>query len=151
SINPSDKQGNIVIKLTDQISTEDRVLLQSVARVIISDKNGTLLDHLNRKPLPLSTIPVLVQSKGVESTPETPFIPEPNLQFYNGIGGFSADGTEYVISPEKHEATPLPWSNIIANPNFGTVVTESGPSYTWSENSHEFRLTPWNNDPITNS
>jgi len=24
-------------------------------------------------------------------------------------------------------------------------------AYTWAENSHEFRLTPWNNDPVTDS
>ncbi len=38
---------------------------------------------------------------------------------------------------------------MIANPSFGTVVSESGCGYTWAENSHEFRLTPWNNDPVT--
>ena len=38
--------------------------------------------------------------------------------------------------------------NVLANPHFGTVVSESGAAYTWSENAHEFRLTPWNNDPV---
>src|SRR6202011_2672366 len=28
---------------------------------------------------------------------------------------------------------------------------ESGSAYTWAENSHEFRLTPWNNDPVTDA
>ena len=31
------------------------------------------------------------------------------------------------------------------------IVSESGPSYTWSENAHEFRLTPWHNDPVTDA
>jgi cellobiose phosphorylase len=47
--------------------------------------------------------------------------------------------------------TPAPWVNVIANPHFGTIISESGAAYTWSENAHEFRLTPWNNDPISDS
>jgi cellobiose phosphorylase len=45
--------------------------------------------------------------------------------------------------------TPAPWVNVLANPRFGTLISESGSSYTWLENSHEFRLTPWSNDPVT--
>jgi len=37
---------------------------------------------------------------------------------------------------------------VIANANFGSVISESGQAYTWLENAHSFRLTPWNNDPI---
>ncbi len=29
------------------------------------------------------------------------------------------------------------------------MVTESGLGYTWFENAHELRLTPWYNDPVT--
>jgi len=47
--------------------------------------------------------------------------------------------------------TPAPWVNVLANPHFGTVVSESGSAYTWVENCHEFRLTPWNNDPVTDA
>ena len=47
--------------------------------------------------------------------------------------------------------TPAPWVNVLANPYFGTVVSESGSAYTWVENCHEFRLTPWNNDPVTDA
>ena len=47
--------------------------------------------------------------------------------------------------------TPAPWVNVLANPYFGTVVSESGSAYTWVENCHEFRLTPWNNDPVTDT
>ena len=149
-INPTGRQGNIIVRLSDQISTEDRILLQSVARVIISDKNGTLLDHLNRRISPSLTIPLLVQSKRYENPP-TENLPDQKLQFYNGYGGFSADGSEYIITNKEKGTTPLPWSNVIANQNFGTIITESGPSYTWSENAHEFRLTPWNNDPVTDN
>ncbi len=52
-----------------------------------------------------------------------------------------------ITSPNKF--TPAPWINVLANPNFGSIITESGQMYTWIDNAHEFRLTPWNNDPVT--
>ena len=30
-------------------------------------------------------------------------------------------------------------------------ISESGRAYTWSENAHEFRLTPWHNDPVSDA
>ena len=44
---------------------------------------------------------------------------------------------------------PAPWSNVVANPTFGFAATECGPGYTWSVNSHDNRLTPWSNDPVS--
>jgi cellobiose phosphorylase len=70
------------------------------------------------------------------------------LIFRNGLGGFTRDGHEYVITLEPGHVTPAPWVNVLANPNFGTLVSESGSGYTWAENSHEFRLTPWSDDPV---
>ena len=76
--------------------------------------------------------------------------PQRDLAFFNGLGGFSRDGREYVRSWLDGQATtPAPWVNVIANAQFGTVVSESGSAYTWAENSHEFRLTPWHNDPVS--
>jgi cellobiose phosphorylase len=71
--------------------------------------------------------------------------------FHNGLGGFTPDGHEYVITLHAGETTPAPWVNVLANPSFGTVVSEGGAAYTWFENSHEFRLTPWTNDPVEDS
>ncbi|MEI8003931.1 MAG: cyclic beta 1-2 glucan synthetase, partial [Methanothrix sp.] len=73
------------------------------------------------------------------------------LIFFNGLGGFTKDGHEYIIRIAPGQATPAPWSNVIANPNFGTVISESGGAYTWGENSQQFRLTPWYNDPVSDS
>ena len=73
------------------------------------------------------------------------------ILFDNGLGGFTPDGREYVITTAPGQATPAPWVNVLANPHFGTVVSESGAAYTWSENAHEFRLTPWHNDPVSDA
>jgi cellobiose phosphorylase len=78
-------------------------------------------------------------------------LPRQDLVFYNGIGGFTPDGKEYVITTSRDKYTPAPWVNILANPLFGTVISENGLAYTWAENAHEYRLTPWSNDPVTDS
>ncbi|MAT69055.1 MAG: glycosyl transferase [Planctomycetaceae bacterium] len=75
------------------------------------------------------------------------------LQFDNGLGGFSADGCEYVLrlrpdATGKLVLPPLPWTNIVANEQAGFIATETGAGYTWTANSRENRLTPWHNDPV---
>jgi len=59
------------------------------------------------------------------------------LEFFNGIGGFDKNGREYVVVLGEGLRTPEPWVNVIANPDFGFLVSESGSSFTWSQNSHE--------------
>jgi cyclic beta-1,2-glucan synthetase len=73
------------------------------------------------------------------------------LQLFNGTGGFTPDGREYVIGTSLTQRPPAPWVNVIANPRFGTVVSDGGSSYSWCENAHELRLTPWHNDPVIDS
>jgi cyclic beta-1,2-glucan synthetase len=75
------------------------------------------------------------------------------LRCSNGHGGFSARGDEYVIRMPRDpygrpRLTPRPWINVLANPGFGALVSESGAGCTWSRNSREFRLTPWSNDRV---
>jgi cyclic beta-1,2-glucan synthetase len=75
-------------------------------------------------------------------------LPQPALQFFNGIGGFAENGREYVTVLNEGLRTPEPWVNVIANPSFGFLVSESGSGFTWSLNSHENQLTPWSNDHV---
>lgn len=140
--------GSIFIRSADQLSNEDRILFQTIARVIISDKLGTLEGQLNRRKKLKPILPNFIAQKFfpiIESALET----REDLLFFNGIGGFSKNGKEYVITTKPDQVTPAPWSNVIANPQFGTVISESGQSYTWFQNAHEQRLTPWHNDPVT--
>lgn len=144
----NDKPAGIFLRASDQISNEDRVLFQTVARIIISDKEGSLEDQVRRKRHSKPAIPFLIPSQSYRSMVRSIEIPQ-NLVFFNGLGGFTPDGKEYVIHTEKKKTTPAPWVNVIANPYFGTVISESGVSYTWTENAYELRLTPWNNDPVS--
>ncbi len=146
-----DRPGGIFVRLADQMSAEDRILLQSVARVVLCDSRGTLAEQLNRRGSPEMRMPLLVASQGRTYIDAVVPDEKPDLQMHNGLGGFTPDGSEYHITTDSANTTPAPWVNVLANPLFGTVISESGQAYTWGENSHEFRLTPWKNDSVSDS
>jgi cyclic beta-1,2-glucan synthetase len=145
------RRGGLFILPADRLGEADLVLLETVSRAILSGDRGRLQDHLvgmnnlpSRLPLFSPTDP------GAEGFEPTPPLEKPHgLRFDNGIGGFSAEGREYVIYLENGRHSPAPWINVIANPEFGFLVTEMGSSYTWAVNSGENRLTPWSNDPVS--
>ncbi len=76
-----------------------------------------------------------------------PAAPGP-LRFDNGLGGLTPEG-DYRIRVQGDRVPPAPWSNVIANPRGGFVVTERGSGVTWAGSSYFFRLTPWHNDPVS--
>ncbi|HBZ47476.1 MAG TPA: cyclic beta 1-2 glucan synthetase, partial [Stenotrophomonas sp.] len=180
-----DRPGGIFVRPVQNMTHEDRILLQAVARAVISDEDGTLVAQVGRQATPAKRVPALVAQAvqeelelSMEETTGLPLIPElgpePGLppppahdedmddpwpflpyrgagQFDNGTGSFSEDGREYVVVLREGAPTPAPWANVIANARLGTVVSESAPGYTWFENAHEFRLTPWLNDPVSDT
>jgi cellobiose phosphorylase len=143
-----DKPAGIFIRRGEQMSEEDRALLQTVARVILFDDAGTLIEQVERRGRTEVAMPELRPSRRRPDAPASIDLPRRDLQFFNGLGGFSHDGREYITLLGPKQTTPAPWVNVIANSEFGTVVSESGNAYSWAENSHEFRLTPWYNDPV---
>ncbi|MBY0358848.1 MAG: hypothetical protein K2W82_12660 [Candidatus Obscuribacterales bacterium] len=147
-----DRPGGIFVRPAEQIAAEDRILLQSVARAIIRDRRGSLSEQLSRRSLRDTRVPRLAQTRPHRLPPASVCeLPWRELILFNGLGGFTPDGREYVITLPPGQTTPAPWINVLANPHFGAIVTENGLSYTWSENAHEYRLTPWDNDPVTDS
>jgi cyclic beta-1,2-glucan synthetase len=72
----------------------------------------------------------------------------PPLLFDNGLGGVAPEG-DYEVRVRGDRVPPAPWSNVVANPHGGFVVSERGAGFTWAENSYFFRLTPWHNDPVS--
>ena len=126
-----DRPGGIFVRLADQISNEDRILLQSVARAILSDSRGPLAEQIKRPgPQTMRMPPLLADGRGDYGDA----VPAPRaaraLMLENGIGGFTQDGREYVITTREGQRTPAPWSNVLANPQFGSVISESGQAYT---------------------
>ncbi|MDI1250793.1 MAG: glucoamylase family protein, partial [Lacunisphaera sp.] len=142
-----DKPGGIFVRRLEQVPHDDLLLLQAAARIVLDDEDGALAQQMERRSVPEPLVPALVATRAVR--PEPPqTLPPRELIFPNGLGGFTRDGHEYVITLLPGQMTPTPWVNVLANPSYGTVVSESGSAYTWGENAHEFRLTPWNNDPV---
>jgi cyclic beta-1,2-glucan synthetase len=144
-----DKPGGTFLLRSEGMRDADRHLLFAVARVVLRGELGALAPQLDRPAPWLSgdtpgarrTLP----SPGTAAT-QTP-VPDRVMQ--NGVGGFTPDGREYVVVLEAGRETPLPWSNVLANPEFGTMVSSGGSAFTWAGNSRENRLTPFANDPIT--
>ncbi|MBI5298431.1 MAG: hypothetical protein HY869_23380 [Chloroflexi bacterium] len=145
------QRNGIFILRADQLQPADKILFETVAGVILDEKNGTLAEHALRLTLQTTRLPQFTASLSPTVDPEpTDSLPLPvDLQMDNGLGGFSPDGKEYVIHLKSGQHTPHPWINVIANPQFGFLVSESGFGSTWAENSGENRLTPWRNDPVT--
>jgi len=142
-----DKPGGIFVRRLEQIPGDDLVLLQSAARIVLDDEKGTLAEQVEHRGVLEPLVPVLKTTRSGSAGLSAP-LPQRELIFQNGLGGFTRDGHEYVITLQPGQMTPAPWVNVLANPYFGTVISESGAAYTWVENAHEFRLTPWNNDPV---
>jgi cyclic beta-1,2-glucan synthetase len=144
-----DKPGGVFLRRADLMPDADRILLHAVARVVIVTERGTLEEQLVRRETESALPPVFAARAPSRTYTESP-APLPELSFFNGLGGFSEGGREYVTLLGEGQWTPAPWTNVVANEHdFGFQVTESGAGYTWSANSRENRLTPWSNDAVS--
>lgn len=142
------RKGGIYLLPTSQLGEEGLILLRTVARLYVDGR--TVWEELADNSRPRSRLPALVVDKQERKQEEKdPQLKPGELLFFNGLGGFSADGREYVIWLKEGQTTPAPWMNVLANPGFGCNITESGGGYTWAENSRENKLTPWSNDPVS--
>ncbi|HKD18735.1 MAG TPA: phosphorylase, partial [Thermoanaerobaculia bacterium] len=142
------RRAGVYLLQADQVPPESRDALATAARIVLLSRNGPLAEQVVRflKKRPTPHPPSARRpSRPARDVPP----PRPPLQFWNGTGGFSEDGSEYVTILERGQTTPAPWSNVVANPGFGFLVTESGSAFTWAGNSHENQLTPWSNDAVS--
>lgn len=145
-----DKPGGIFVRRAEQMSEDDRTLFQTVARAVLMDVGGSLADQIDRRGRPRPALPAFVPSRLPTELPASTTAVEVIASTgSNGLGEFSEDGREYIVTTTGEHRTPMPWSNVIANRYFGSVISDSGSAYTWCENAHEYRITPWHNDPVT--
>jgi len=142
-----DRPGGIYLRNTDLMPGEDLKLLRAVANVCLVAARGTLPQQLAAMALDAPALPEPIPRKRDPRDPSAA-LPFMELPFFNSLGGFTPDGREYAIylGPGMH--TPAPWTNVIANPAFGTLVSETGAGFTWQGNSQRNRLTQWSNDPV---
>lgn len=141
--------GGVFLRTADQIPSDEITLILSIARAVIVAARGSLRQQLV-SPMPARTYPPSFTS--FKRTVEVPSKPLPFLELanFNGIGGFTPDGRDYVIYLGEDVHSPIPWINVLANSKFGTLVSEVGVGCTWYGNSQTNRLTPWSNDPVLN-
>ena len=140
--------GRVFVVRADLISPEACALLVSVARAVFLGQRGRLSDQLDRVA-DRRISPRVSSKRAVPASGAIVAQPLPSLEFFNGLGGFAKNGTEYVTILGPGQSTPAPWINVVANSGFGFQVSAEGAGTTWSLNSGENRLTPWSNDPVT--
>jgi cyclic beta-1,2-glucan synthetase len=144
------KPGGTFLLRGEGMPEQDRQLLSAVAKVVLPGDLGDLVSQLERRPSWVYGEHDVPRSATLNApAPAFTPVPVPPLVMENGLGGFTPDGREYVVVLDGDRETPLPWSNVLANPVFGTIVSTAGSAFTWAGNSRENRLTPFANDPLT--
>jgi len=137
------------IRIWNLAELSDGVLqeLISRARIVLDGSDGPLGEQLlSVAPLTRGTQRPLVEP----ATPQPLALPE-HIEYHNGFGGFTDGGHAYTIMTSADTTLPAPWANVLANATFGSLVTERGGGFSWAGNSQQFRLTPWQNEPLTDS
>jgi cyclic beta-1,2-glucan synthetase len=139
--------GSLFVLRSDLVSPETRSVLRTAARAVLLSRRGSLAEQVKR---PEETVQVRsprpLRTSG--RTSSEPAMARPELEFFNGLGGFAEHGREYVTLLGPGQWTPAPWINVVANPEFGFQVSAEGAGFTWAGNSRENQLTPWSNDPV---
>ncbi|HEY4016607.1 MAG TPA: glucoamylase family protein [Polyangiaceae bacterium] len=136
-----DQRGGVFVRRASHLDAREKTLVLAAGRVVLATSAGSLARQLRQPPdaAPVVAAPPPVPRGLVASAPRPG-----GLLFDNGTGGFAPDGQEYVV----YGRPPAPWSNVLANPAFGCLVTEGGGGFTWVDNSQRRRLTPWSNDAL---
>ncbi|MFA6236469.1 MAG: glucoamylase family protein [Bacteriovorax sp.] len=146
------KSGGIFLLSGNTLPEEDKLMFSAYARVEIDSNRGSLKEQLQRIKSKTFFPKFHIEQRKATNKKKYKNIPisMPRLEFFNGLGGFSPEGDQYVLYLGNEQSPPAPWINVIANSdNFGFLVSENGSGYTWSANSRENRLTPWSNDPVS--
>ncbi len=76
---------SVFILRADLVSVEVRTLLQSVARAVLLGRRGSLSEQLKRRAEAVVAPP---RRPPASASPE-PAPPRPELEFWNGLGGFA--------------------------------------------------------------
>ncbi|MGV1008248.1 MAG: GH36-type glycosyl hydrolase domain-containing protein [Dermatophilaceae bacterium] len=142
-----DSTGRIYVVQADQAGASTVSALLTSASAVLRANLGDLAGQLPSLPVvpippPATSAPAGVTVPPSEGRAQT-------LVFDNGFGGFAEDGREYVTVLDAGRPTPMPWSNVVANEQFGFLTTAEGAGHTWWRNSRDNQLTPWRNDPVT--
>jgi cyclic beta-1,2-glucan synthetase len=136
------------------VSSYDALI--SAGRIVLHSRNGSISEQIER----LERLSGITDGKNRHSSSSgqpakaprasATVAPVEDLSFWNGYGGFDRAGRDYVLRLKGGTSTPQPWINVISNGSFGFHVAAEGAGFTWSNNSRDYQLTPWSNDPVVN-
>ena len=146
------RKGNgalIALRAAD-LPQEQRDFLQVAARAVIECGAKPLREQLARPQEAAGAARLRRENSSEDPRAQAPH-PVPALEYFNGLGGFDSGAREYVIVLDDGQWTPAPWINVIANPQFGFLVSADGSGSTWSLNAQQNQITPWCNDPVSDS
>ncbi|WML44711.1 GH36-type glycosyl hydrolase domain-containing protein [Neobacillus sp. PS3-40] len=138
----------------NQLAEQDKALLMAVSRINLRAGGASLKAQIripelkDQDALPEKLDPEASSGRKKFSSIQVKSEDTKDWLYFNGWGGFSPDGKEYRILIKNGNHLPAPWINVLANPNFGCLISELGTGYTWWRNSRECKLTPWSNDPV---
>lgn len=142
------KNGGLFVLRKNITPAKDLAHIHAVARVSLI-ASEPLVEQINRRPVEEKYPPNASFRTPHKKTDNSYSLPKMDLEFFNGYGGFTKTGHEYVTILTKDQWTPAPWINIVGNRSgFGFQVSEAGSGFTWNTNSQANRLTPWSNDPV---
>ncbi len=148
------RPGGVYLLRGDVVPEAERTVLLATARAVLNGERGDLANQLGL-PYPEPTWPEALafhpSGGATESHEPSQEVDVPPMTHTNGLGGFGPGGREYVIVLDGDTDTPQPWVNVLANPDFGSVVGATGTAWSWCGNSRENRLTPFSNDLVSES
>lgn len=146
------QRGGIFILNANEI--ENSKLFEFRANLIIDAHLGNIktfikeLEEEYLETIPSKTNEIKHYKIAPEYEKRTNLIDMTNLKYYNEYGGFSENGKEYIIKMTKDLKPQVPWSHVLANKNFGTIITNNNSGYTWYKNSRLSRITKWSNETV---
>lgn len=143
----TDRPGGVFLRDWNALPEDHRTLILAASSIVLNGTRGSLQQQL-AATVEGAPVPAFVPTGGGGEEPSRP-LPFLELPYFNGIGGFTQDGRDYATYMRPGAATPTPWVNVMANAQFGAMVSESGLGFTWFGNSQSNRLTPWHNDPVS--
>jgi cyclic beta-1,2-glucan synthetase len=144
-------KGKVIALGAAAIPAEQRDFLQVAARAVLTCGSKSLREQLARPQEPPGAARLRRENSGEDLRAQAPHRVPPPLEYFNGLGGFDSGAREYVVVLDDGQWTPAPWVNVIANPQFGFLVSADGSGSTWSLNAQQNQITPWCNDPVSDT
>ncbi len=111
---------------------EDETLLLGVCSVFLDlDRSGSIFQTERSHTRPKNRAAYEQTVSEEHERPARMYLPDGSFSFETG-----------------RSMPPTAWSHVLANRDFGFLVTDAGGGHIWRKNSRENKITPWTNDPL---